>query len=260
MMKTTTSPFVPSTSPSGCNYLAAALLLLSLGQTAHAAVLLDENFDDNAASYTGGFAGEADANAINIRPASDVINTSTDTGFDSFFGAATSGNAFLVIGDDSDDISGTPSGQSALGAYSIARFSLGSMGAGQHTLGISFDFAFDTDQDPGEEGVIPNTDFFFIGLLDDQDNQLHQLLLSFDSVLRNEADRKGSFNQSVDLMLASANNVYLSFGLLESTPTSSSAAGIDNILVQAEAIPEPGALILLSTGLIGLGFARRRKM
>jgi hypothetical protein len=236
------------------HFLTGVLVLISVGQSAHAVVLLDENFDDNAATYTGVFAGEADANAINIRPASDVINTDVDNGFDSFFGASTSGNFFLVIGDDTGGIDGTPGGLGGVGAISIANFSLGTFGAGLHSLGISFDFAFDTDQDTDVVGPIPGP--FFVSLLDDSDNLL-QSLLNFDDVLRNEADRKGSFNQAVDLALASATNVRLSFGLFEFPPVSSSAVGVDNILVQA--VPEPGSLALLSLGLLGLGYARRIK-
>lgn len=58
------------------------LLRISVEQPLHAAVLLDENFNDNAAIYTTIFGGEAGAASVNIRLAGNVINT----GIDSFFG------------------------------------------------------------------------------------------------------------------------------------------------------------------------------
>jgi len=233
--------------------LAGALLLTGLAQAAHAAVLLDEDFNDNAATYTTIFAGEADASSINIRLGNNVINTNVNAGFDSFFGA--NPNRFLVIGDNTGNLGDEPNGQTS-GAISIAKFDLGLFGVGLHSLGINFDFAFDTNQAPGAAGNNRNTDDFFVALLDGSDNLIDELL-RFDDVLRNEADRKGNFSQAVDIALASASNVYLAFGLFEYNGTSSSAVGIDNILVQS--VPEPGSMALLSLGLLGLGFARRNK-
>nr|WP_304747027.1 PEP-CTERM sorting domain-containing protein [Rhodoferax sp.] len=236
------------------NYLVAALLLAGLGQPVFAAVLLNEDFNDNAATYTTILGGEATASAINIRLASNAINTAVNAGFDFFFGASSSTNRFLVIGDNAGNLGLEPDGQS-IGALSIAKFDLGLWGGGLHSLAIGFDYAFDTNQAPGTAGTRSPDDFFVL-LLDGSDNQIDELL-SFDDVLRNEASRKGNFNQVVNFSMAGASNVYLAFGLTEANGTSSSAVGIDNIQVQS--VPEPGSLVLLSLGLLGLGFARRGK-
>jgi hypothetical protein len=241
---------------SGCsrpvvfNFLGAMLLLVSFGQTAQATVLLDENFNDNAADYLPNVFGEATAAAINIRLGNNQINTSGDSGFDSFFAATP--NRFLVIGDNTGNIGGEPNGQPSF-TLTEAVFDLGVLGAGQHRLVISFDYAFDTNQEPGTAGT-SSDDYFSVELLA---GAFQETVLSFDGVLQNDPSRKGHFNEVRDITLASASNVSLAFGLLENPGTGSSAAGIDNLKV-AE-LPEPGSLALFSMGLIGLGFARRGK-
>ncbi len=58
--------------------LAAALLLTGLGQPVYAALPLNEDFNDNTATYTTILGGEATASAINIRLASNAINTDSE--------------------------------------------------------------------------------------------------------------------------------------------------------------------------------------
>lgn len=219
----------------------------------NATVLLDENFNDNAATYTKIVAGEATTASINIRLANNVVNTATDTGFDGFFGA--NPNRFLVLGNNAGDIVGEPNGQPS-GARAMARFDLGLFGAGQHSLLVGFDYAFDTNQNPGPRGTTRSQDDFAVVLLDGSDNLLGELL-RFDDVLRNEASRKGSFGQTVDFAIAAASNVRLAFDLIEYDGTGSSAAGVDNILVQA--VPEPGSLALVGMGLAALARRGRGK-
>lgn len=230
--------------------LAGALLAVA-GHAAQAAVLLDENFNDNAAAYSKVLAGEATTSAINIRLANNAINTGTDTGFDSFFGA--NPNRFLVLGDNAGDLAGEPNGQIP-DALAMARFELGAFGAGQHGLAVRFDYAFDTNQNPGVNNNRPSTDDFVVMLLDGSNTPLLELL-RFDDVLRNDPSRKGSFVQTVSFSVANPGDVGLAFALFEYNGTASSAVGIDNIVVRA--VPEPGSLALLGAGVLAL---RRRRI
>ncbi len=234
-------------------YLAAALVLAGLCQPAHANLPLFEDFDDNAALYTTVLGGDATASAINIRPASNAINTGVNTGFDSFFGSDP--NRFLVIGDNVGGFGGEPDGQ-PYGALSLVKFDLGQLGAGQQSLGISFDYAFDTNLNPGTTDA-RSPDDFYVWLLDGSGDLINEML-RFDDVQRNEVSRRGHFNQTVNFTLPSMSNVYLSFGLFEYNDTSSSAVGLDNIHVMAVPETETYALILAGLGLIAMRCRRNR--
>jgi hypothetical protein len=229
--------------------LAGALMLGGLGQ-AHASLpLISVDFTE---PYTVIVGGEASPDAINIRSASDTINTSVNAGFDSFFGTAP--NNFLVIGDNAGDLGGDPDGQ-PFGALSVAKFDLGLFGAGSWSLDVGFDFVFDTDLAPPAR----SEDYFFVALLDGSDNLVLELM-NFVDVQRNEASHRGSFSQMVDFSLASPGNVYLAFGLNEVIDSSSSAVGIDNL--QVSAVPEANTYLMLLAGLgfIGLRCAGRNRV
>ena len=256
--------------------VAAAASLIASQAAATTIPLLNEDFNDNAATYTAVLGGEAAppypfTGAINIRPASNSINANPNGtfSFDNFFGASTSDNRFLVIGDidaPDDGIVGDPNGQPntldpgfpgdptqpwPTFAFAQAKFDLGSLGAGQYVLNIAFRWVVDTNF-PGV-----NEDDFNVQLLDGSGNVLASLL-SFADVPQNSAARRGDFAGMPSISLSSPGNVFLAFSLYENYGTLSSAAGIDDIQVGL-VVPEPGTLALLSLGLAGLVATRRRK-
>lgn len=223
----------------------AALVLLG---SAASAALLAEDFNDGVVRYTAtGVAG-----AVNIRPTSDVINTSSINGFDGFF---PNGGSFLVIGDQAGGIgNGAPAGPSGtiIGSTQSARFALGGFGPGVHRLGVAFDFVFDTSLAPGTAQA-RNPDDFVVSLRNGAGVLVE--LLRFDDVLRNEADRRGRFSGEAQFALGSADQIWLDFGLTEYANSGDSAVGIDNIAL----IPEAASIALLGIGMIALGSVRLRR-
>jgi hypothetical protein len=92
---------------------------------------------------------EATDAAINVRKATNDINTETAAGFDGFFTSR-----FLVIGDNSGDIGGEPNGQPDSFATSQITFALPDLGT--HTVRLSYDFVFDTNNNSNGDDWPPN--------------------------------------------------------------------------------------------------------
>lgn len=232
--------------------LACALALATMAAPARAGPVFADDFDSGVVNFsvTGPVSGSLQP--VQIRPASDTINTATTAGFDGFFGGA---GQFLVIGDFNGGIgNGTPGGPvgNASSQVSTARFALGTFGAGTHRLGISFDFAFDTSLAPGTT-QIRNPDDFVVSLTDGNGMLLE--LLRFDDVLRNESSRRGTWSGDAAFVLTGAQPLSLVFSLTEYANNGDTAAGIDNLSVVPAATP----LALAGIALAALACLRRRR-
>lgn len=219
---------------------------------ARAGLLLVDDFDAGVINYTASGPVSNGTSSIQIRPATDTLNTGTTAGFDGFFGGS---GRFLSIGDFNAGLgNGTPAGPAgaATPQVSSARFALGVFDPGSYRLGVSFDYVFDTNLAPGTTQA-RSPDDFVVALGDG--NGLLLELLRFDDVLRNEASRRGSWSGEVDFTLSSQQPVTLSFTLTEYANTGDSAAGIDNLGV----VPVVPSIALLGLGLLGLRGLRRRE-
>ena len=221
---------------------ALVVMGLCLGvASAQAGYLLNEDFNDGAATYTS-------VGTTNIRPISNLIYRSVNTGFDSYPGLS---GSFLVLGDSGGALPGGPTG-SVAGQRSKAAFNLGSFNAGLHSLGIAFDWVFDTNQ------ATLSTDDFSARLM--VGSALIDEPLSFSDVGRNDPNRRGHFNEIRNFTLGTSGTVTLEFELKEfngtapNTSSGDSAVGIDNISV----VPEPTSIALVCVGLFGLLGVRRR--
>ena len=219
---------------------------------ARAGFLLVDDFDAGLINYSASGPVSNGTSAIQIRPATDPINTGTTNGFDGFFGSS---GRFLSIGDFNGALgNGTPAGPvgAATPQVSSARFALGIFDPGSYRLGVSFDFVFDTNLAPGTTQARSPDDF--VVALSDGNGMLLELL-RFDDVLRSESGRRGSWTGDVDFTLTSQQPVTLSFTLTEYANTGDSAAGIDNLGV----VPLAPSIALLGIGLLGLRSLRRRE-
>jgi hypothetical protein len=189
------------------------------------------------------FTGDASANSFNIRLGSNSIDldsnpslTFGDNDFDNFFG--TSANKFLVLGDNSGDLSSAPDGGTT-GSSSLMQidFPLFAAQGAPLWLTIEFDYAFDANN-------TSNSDDFLVELVL-ADNSTISLL----NHTAPSATTRGTF--STMIAFPSVAPTALRFNLKEYAGTGSSAVGIDNLAVRA--IPEPASLALFGLGLLGLG-------
>ena len=182
-----------------------------------------------------GLTNEATDSAINVRKATNPINTETALGFDGFFE-----DRFLVIGDNSGELAGGPNGQPD-GSIAISELRIQLPDLGNHTIRISYDFVFDTNRNASE------------------DDWAAELLAGLDVTslqFFGEPDRNGDGTRGhFSLELDPAGLTELVFRLVEYNGTGTSAVGIDRILI--EQVPEPQGLATLLLGLAAL-WGRRK--
>ncbi len=245
--------------------------------SAHAATtVLDENFDDgtnatiesllssNPTSLPTGttWFSTSNANAVNLRLGTDTINTynagnpyqrfSFAAGT-TFFNPNTAANKFLVLGDDSGQLAGSPD----KGTFGFAMpFSVA---AGTTDVSFSFDWVF-------KAFGTGDTDRFVAGVAGNGFDISNPMNLGYnlvDQSITSQGALQGPANVTTALSnLGSADSngyYYLVFGLLENngSPTTNSAVGIDNINVSA--VPLPAAVWTFLAGFMGLLALGRRK-
>lgn len=246
--------------------MATAFCFATASANATTTTLLDENFDFGlpvAAQTLGG-------GSVNLRSGTDAINTynagnplqrfalSSGT---NFFLPATAANKFLVMGDDSGQLAGSPTA----GTFGFATpFTLA---AGTTDINVSFDWVFSAFGSGGD------TDQFKVGIGGNGFN-INSPMTTNTSIVNQSITNFGKAYgpASINILASSlgapdANGQYwLSFGYFENASSATNGAvGIDNIKITANVapvpVPVPGAVWLLGSGLAGLvGLQRRKQM
>lgn len=212
--------------------------------SAHAiTTLLDENFDAGmpaSASTLGGV-------SVNLRGGNDTINTynmmspnqrfSVKSGT-TFFTPNTAANKFLVLGDDSGQLAGSPD----KGTFTFAiPFSVAQ---GANTVTFSFDWVFKAFV--LGSGTANTTDKFTVGVAGSGFDINQSMNNIVDQSITTQGSLQGPANVTVnvsDLGSPDSNGLYyLVFTLLESvgtTPTTNSGVGIDNIKIISDTSSTP---------------------
>lgn len=254
------------------------LCLTTASAQAQTLTLLDENFDDavnttiqslltsNPTGLPSGtnWSSTGNANAVNLRLGTDAINTynagnpyqrfSIASGTTFFNNSAS--NKFLVLGDDSGQLAGSPSS----GTFGFATpFSLVS---GTTDITVSFDWVFSAFGSGGD------ADQFTVGVMGTGFDVGLPLATSYSLLNQSITNNGKSYGPSaVNIAVASlgaadANGQYwLSFGLFENANSNNSAVGIDNIKITANvsSVPLPAAVWMFLSGVMGLLAVGRRK-
>lgn len=251
--------------------------------------LLDENFDDttnttiqsllssNPSSLPTGttWSSTGNASAVNLRLGSDTINTYNagnpfqrfgSSSNPNYFLPATAANKFLIMGDDSGQLAGSPTA----GTFGFATpFSLAS---GTTDITVSFDWVFSVfplnttiaDTDQFKVGITGNG-FSITSPLTSVASILNQSITATSATGGNKLYGPTSINIAVaNLGQADANGQYwLSFGYLEANASNNNngAVGIDNIKITANVapVPLPAAAWPFLSGFMGLAALSKRK-
>lgn len=200
---------------------------------------------------------------VGIRRTDNNINVNLSNSFGSFF-PVSSTNKFLVIGDQV----GPNTGVANQGIFGFALpFSTVT---GTDSISVSFDWAFAGDDTSTVAGI---EDLFTVGIAGSGfsiSNPMSPATTLLSQISPNTTgftgfNSTGQFNATIafgSLPVAAAGDIrYLVFGLSEHANTATnSAVGVDNIKINANVVPVPGAVWLFGSALAGLvGVSKRNK-